>query len=52
MNIRNNWDWRIYCGNKSCNFNVELKLSELKTFFDGKFNKKIYLKSLLELNYN
>lgn len=38
----NNWDWRIYCNNKTCNFSVELKLTNLKTFFDEKFNKEIY----------
>ena len=38
----NNWDWRIYCNNKTCNFSVDLKLTNLKTFFDEKFNKEIY----------
>ena len=39
---KNNWDWRIYCNNKSCDFNVELKLSNLKTFFDEKFGEEIF----------
>ena len=38
----NNWDWRIYCNNQKCNFNVELKLKDLKTFFDEKFGKEIF----------
>ena len=42
MNTSNNWDWRIYCGNKGCNFKVELKLSELQNYFNTKFNKEIY----------
>ena len=41
MNTSNNWDWRIYCGNKGCNFKVELKLSELQNYFNTKFNKEI-----------
>ena len=39
---KNNWDWRIYCNNKSCDFNVELKLSNLKIFFDEKFGEEIF----------
>ena len=42
IDIKNNWDWRIYCNNKSCDFNVELKLSNLKNFFDEKFRKEIF----------
>jgi len=42
MTVGNDWDWRIYCGNKSCDFSVELKFSELRNYFDSKFNKKIY----------
>ena len=42
IDIKNNWDWRIYCNNKSCDFHVELKLSNLKTFFDEKFGKEIF----------
>ena len=38
----NSWDWRIYCNNQKCNFNVELKLKDLKTFFDEKFGKEIF----------
>jgi|TARA_B100001964_G_scaffold112699_1_gene125716 hypothetical protein len=41
-NIKNDWDWRIYCGNKKCDFKIELKMSNLKSYFDGKFNKQIY----------
>ncbi len=41
-NLKNNWDWRIYCGNRKCSFKVELKLSDLKNFFDNKFKKQIY----------
>ena len=41
-NLKNNWDWRIYCGNKKCDFKVELKLNDLKNFFDTKFKKQIY----------
>jgi len=42
IDTKNNWDWRIYCNNKSCDFNVELKLSNLKTFFDEKFGEEIF----------
>ena len=42
IDIKNNWDWRIYCGNRKCSFKVELKLSDLKNFFDNKFKKQIY----------
>ena len=38
----NDWDWRMYCGNKRCNFSSELKLKDLKNFFDTKFNRQIY----------
>ena len=42
IDTKNNWDWRIYCNNKSCDFSVELKSSNLKTFFDEKFGKEIF----------
>ena len=38
----NNWDWRIYCNNQKCDFKVELKLKDLKIFFDEKFGKEIF----------
>ena len=38
----NNWDWRIYCNNQKCEFKVELKLKDLKIFFDEKFGKEIF----------
>ncbi len=38
----NDWDWRIYCGNKRCNYSSELKLKDLKNFFDSRFNRQIY----------
>ena len=38
----NNWDWRIYCNNQKCDFRVELKLKDLKIFFDEKFGKEIF----------
>ena len=41
-NLKNDWDWRIYCPNKKCNYSVELQLKDLKNFFDKKINKKIY----------
>lgn len=42
INTKNNWDWRIYCNNRSCDFSVELKLENLKIFFDEKFGKEIF----------
>ena len=42
IDTKNNWDWRIYCNKKSCDFRVELKLSNLKTFFDEKFGEEIF----------
>ena len=38
----NDWDWRMYCGNKRCNFSREFKLKDLKNFFDNRFNRQIY----------
>ena len=42
IDTNNNWDWRIYCNNKKCDFSVELKIENLKTFFDEKFGKEIF----------
>ena len=38
----NNWDWRIYCGNRKCDFSIELKKENLQNYFDTKFGKQIY----------
>ena len=42
ISANNNWDWRIYCNNKKCNFSVELRKENLKTFFDEKFGEEIF----------
>ena len=42
IDTNNNWDWRIYCNNKKCDFSVELKIENLKNFFETKFNRQIY----------
>jgi ssDNA-binding Zn-finger/Zn-ribbon topoisomerase 1 len=39
---KNNWDWRIYCNNQRCDFKVELKIKDLKDYFDEKFGKEIF----------
>ena len=39
---KNNWDWRIYCNNRKCDFSVELNLKNLKEYFDKKFGKEIF----------
>ena len=46
IDTNNNWDWRIYCNNKKCDFSVELKLSNLKTFFDE--NNEVLQESYVE----
>jgi len=40
--ISNQWDWRVYCPNRSCDFYVDLKKENLKKYFDEKFGKEIY----------
>ena len=40
INTKNDWDWRIYCNNRKCDFRVELKLEKLKIFFDENLERK------------
>ena len=44
IDTNNNWDWRIYCNNKKCDFSVELKIENLETFLTKNLVKKFLIR--------